>query len=547
MIWNNREREFNDPPVFYDWFVCNCKEVVRSTMLKPARMCAGLGNPPQPFYTNDVESHNNVIKKHTDYTAHELPQFVEKMKSFIINQREEIERAVIGMGEYRVSKEFDHLAVDARKYVHMSDKQKTNAISRFFNAPYEKRHLSDAAEVYSERLLNTSHENPLHLLPIPQYIADKIWRESEELASSGSDICASPGSTDGSAWLVKSTVPTHQRPFFVECKKTGQVSCEKSCVLFNSCGMCTHTVAVAKKKGCMDALVKWLNKRDDLNVTKLANSGLPKGAGKKGRSKRKFSTKSSTKNVKKMLQNISDDVFTPQIGISTKSAAKPGLVQTTLPPETTSVVTSTSRATFTNPPYLPCLPPPLTSPPLQETPPPLFHDLQSCIDAAYGSSSSASPQSLVSTNLCAPPPLIRAPVQVSMPVMYAPMYYSQSAEMQECEETPFYLVFVKGNISKCGGCGKKDLRDLSGKPHPPPEDLCLQHKEFIMFDNPHTGLRQRSHDQRNVYYHARKACAEKNCCHPKVIIATEIRVRLSTIHMHHIMQEFGLEILNNMS
>ena len=46
--------------------------------------------------------------------------------------------------------------------------------------------------------------------------------------------------------------------------------------------MCTHTVAVAKKKDCMDALVKWLNKQDDSNVTKLANSGLPKGAGKKG-------------------------------------------------------------------------------------------------------------------------------------------------------------------------------------------------------------------------------------------------------------------------
>ena len=45
---------------------------------------------------------------------------------------------------------------------------------------------------------------------------------------------------------------------------------------------CAHTVAVAKKKDCMDTLVKWLNKRDDSNVTKLANSGLPKGAGKKG-------------------------------------------------------------------------------------------------------------------------------------------------------------------------------------------------------------------------------------------------------------------------
>jgi hypothetical protein len=40
-------------------------------------------------------------------------------------------------------------------------------------------------------------------------------------------------------------------------------------------------------------------------------------------------------------------------------------------------------------------------------------------------------------------------------------------------------MFMKGNISKCGGCSKKDLRDSSRKPHPQPEDLCLQHKEFV--------------------------------------------------------------------
>ena len=47
---------------FFDWFVANCKEAVKTSMLKPVRVAAGLGNPPQPYYTNDVESHNNVIK-----------------------------------------------------------------------------------------------------------------------------------------------------------------------------------------------------------------------------------------------------------------------------------------------------------------------------------------------------------------------------------------------------------------------------------------------------------------------------------------------------
>ena len=57
-----------------------------------------------------------------------------KMKTLIISQRE-VERAVIGMGEYRVAKNFSHLAVDAQKYVMMSDKQKANVINRFFSAP----------------------------------------------------------------------------------------------------------------------------------------------------------------------------------------------------------------------------------------------------------------------------------------------------------------------------------------------------------------------------------------------------------------------------
>ena len=176
----------------------------------------------------------------------------------------------------------------------------------------------------------------------------------------------------------------------MECRKTGQVSCEKNCALFHSCGVCAHTVAVAKKKGCLDSLVKWLSNRDNLNVTELTNSGLPKGAGKKGGTKREFSTKSSTKIVKRMLENVSDDVFTPRTGIITKSTGKHGLVESSLPPDT-SLATS-SLATFTDPSYLPHaplphVPPPLTSLLLHEFPPPVFPDLQSCINGSYSSPS----------------------------------------------------------------------------------------------------------------------------------------------------------------
>ena len=47
------------------------------------------------------------------------------------------------------------------------------------------------------------------------------------------------------------------------------------------------------------------------------------------------------------------------------------------------------------------------------------------------------------------------------------------------------------------------MRDASGKPLPSPNDLVIQHKEQVMFNNPNTGKYQLSRDYKNVYYHAR--------------------------------------------
>ena len=53
------------------------------------------------------------------------------------------------------------------------------------------------------------------------------------------------------------------------------------------------------------------------------------------------------------------------------------------------------------------------------------------------------------------------------------------------------------------------MKGPSGKPLPPPDDLVLQHKEQVMFQNPKTGNFQLSCDLRNVYYYARMACVRR--------------------------------------
>lgn len=58
-------------------------------MLKPLRIA---GQPPESYYTNDVESLNKVIKQQVKYKAEELACFVMLMKQMV---EKEIEKAVI--------------------------------------------------------------------------------------------------------------------------------------------------------------------------------------------------------------------------------------------------------------------------------------------------------------------------------------------------------------------------------------------------------------------------------------------------------------------
>ena len=136
------------------------------------------------------------------------------------------------------------------------------------------------------------------------------------------------------------------------------------------------------------------------------------------------------------------------------------------------------------PPLRPPLPPyPRLAPP-PTLPPPLLPD------TSYSSCGQ-------------PPPLTGVTQHVTLP--YSPMVYapvmmgpSPHQQLESSNTNVFWLMFVKGNISRCTGCGQRTLRGEDGRPRPPPYNLCLQHKEYVMFENPHTGRHQLSSEHRNV-------------------------------------------------
>ena len=139
------------------------------------------------------------------------------MKTLITTQKKEIERTVIGMGVYKVSSQFGKFAVDARKFFQMTESQREMSLQRFFCAQLCPPPPSSEDETEFDQ------DNLLAQCNLPEYLAEKIWKESRDLISCDSNVCRSPESTSDGEWLVESSTSSQTRPFFVVQKESGQV------------------------------------------------------------------------------------------------------------------------------------------------------------------------------------------------------------------------------------------------------------------------------------------------------------------------------------
>ena len=82
---------------------------------------------------------------------------------------------------------------------------------------------------------------------------------------------------------------------------------------------------------------------------------------------------------------------------------------------------------------------------------------------------------------------------------------------------PFCVMFLNAQISRCQGC-----RGTIEQGQSSPGDIVLQHKEYVLFQNPRTGSWQMSKELRNTYYRPRMGCTAR--CNP-CFNCSEIQVR----------------------
>lgn len=143
-----------------------------------------------------------------------------------------------------------------------------------------------------------------------------------------------------------------------------------------------------------------------------------------------------------------------------------------------------------------------------------------------------------------PPPLI----PTHFPYNYLPASPHLSPVSQHTQplppvDTPFWLVFVFGNVSRCNGCKGKINRDENKKPLPPPGDIVLGHQEYIVFHNPRSGVFEQSREKRNVYYHPWRKCVVRcfSDFDPRhhIMIPDNVKRLLLSEHRNLMQQEFG--------
>ena len=148
---------------FFSWFKKYHAEEVKSTMLCPIRIAAGLGDPSSEFCTNDSEAIYSSIKQFLHFKKVNWPIF-NKMKHFVMEQHEEVCKAVIGTGQYSLKKEYESLSVaPSNWYTVLYDEQRKNAKRKFQEACVMSSqilvndHISQGEEAEKEEILMNDH------------------------------------------------------------------------------------------------------------------------------------------------------------------------------------------------------------------------------------------------------------------------------------------------------------------------------------------------------------------------------------------------------
>ena len=80
-------------PEFHRWFVEQKADIMARCMLRVVREKAGMGHPPDHFYTNLSESINSTLKNRMDFKPHDVRPFIDKVYGLVEAQENHLRKS----------------------------------------------------------------------------------------------------------------------------------------------------------------------------------------------------------------------------------------------------------------------------------------------------------------------------------------------------------------------------------------------------------------------------------------------------------------------
>lgn len=573
---------------------------MKTSMLKPVRIEAGLGNPPQEYTNNDPESANFLIKHGLQFNAQKPHEFIDKIKEMVETQQRNEERAVFGMGPYRLRKEFQHLGVSDQQRTQLTAVQTKKKVASYLSAGMNemKDALScDLVIVDEETRISSNFERVVrnaNIINVPPPILDGMIRKANNLLSSPQNVVPTPGASDGSYIVAGSSNKFH----LVKPGKGGSWTCDATCVN-RSTKICEHILAATQENGSLQQFLTWFGRsRKRPNFLGMVEQGGPKNAGKKPSSRKRSNAKSKPveeyadifeRETYEANSYVSHSNFTGSVHMDPEHLLLPSMVFPSCPRQaypSTSTLASTSaiRPASFSVSTAPCGTS-VTSPPFASSNVPSSTITSSVsgprltlFSPTLGESNNAEPstdcypRSILSTPFSSPSisctPTFSVDNSLPRQCLFRPQPQGFSHSVTSPNQSPtqpcagsifrttqhgvassafstanalerFNLKWVPGTrVSKCYGCGNK----IENPPQALPDDLIIVYRAVREYRDRITGQLQTSTSAQNVHFHLRAACVSKRYpdFHPGLLDVQPHFIRLlRPEHFQRLFSEFG--------
>ena len=289
---NEKESQMrpNAEPSFHNWIQKHAN-VMKKSMILGVRSAAGLKDS---CTSNDAESNNHVLKSAADGEEMSTVEFISLSKSIALNQRQEVIRAVLNKGEYRLKGEYSSLQVDESKWYQMSKEQRTKHLRKVLETPVKGTKARNADDVLSISYTSANLMKPPTMMHV-------IWTKAEEYLNTCGSISLLP--SDSQTTLGPKRFAVHSKsnpdcPNVVKLFADGSMECP--CPMFkSSSNICSHSVAVAEKDNVLEIYLDWVRaSQSECNLYNLSTKNVNvRAAGKKGGKERRNQTKSRTKST----------------------------------------------------------------------------------------------------------------------------------------------------------------------------------------------------------------------------------------------------------